>query len=232
MRFAGSLLLVGCTASIPAPSASPTAAAPRRSLSRAPAPPPQVPPSVPEVDSQDTEGTASDSYASEAAALPPEAGDESIPPAPPRSPKEVLTQPNIAFLIDYANSAPHKTATATCHAKSDGDPQAQATCLQEARSHFKADVWRLGKARAGRWKLTIYRRTGTQLAEIYVGSVQLADESENTVRITFGAGKGARPVLAGGSSAVVGVPDDHSLRLDDPTFGLLIYRAKMGLVGD
>jgi hypothetical protein len=90
---------------------------------------------------------------------------------------------------------------------------------------------RFKKGKEGRWLFTIYKSSGSELREIYVATVELAEDSPNTVRLKVaGREQGQRPLFKGRTSAVLTVPNDYSLEIDDPQLGKLVYGAKV--VGD
>jgi hypothetical protein len=138
----------------------------------------------------------------------------------------------VAFLVDYANSAARQSADADCDKESKGDPALKGTCLEKARDKFLPDVLRFKKDEQGHLTLLIYKRAGSSLREIYLSSIDFADEGSDSVRIKFtGREKGVRPLFKSGKN-VVQVPNDYSIELDDPQLGKLTYNAKIGLVAN
>ncbi len=150
---------------------------------------------------------------------------------PSRSPLEILTSADTAFLIDYSGSAPIGTARRTCAEKSAGDPEAQAKCLSDAREAFKADVIRFRKD-GSHWSWTVYKRTGSRLDEVTSGRVELSEASPNSVKVKFVTDKGLRPLLKNKREALLTVPNDYSFEVDDAEWGKLEYEAKIGLVAN
>jgi hypothetical protein len=216
---------LGACASAPPPApVEPVSPAPVASPTQAEAPAPSEP-SVPAP------------TASSVAAPPPASTAESEPtPAaeiskPSRSPVDVLTSPDTAFLIDYAASAPIEAARRTCAEKSAAEPEAQAKCLSDARDAFKADVIRFRKD-GSRWAWTVYKRSGSRLDEVTSGRVELSEISPNSVKVKFVSDKGMRPLLKNKREAVVMVPNDYSFEIDDAEWGKLQYGAKIGLVAN
>lgn len=217
--------------------------------SSAPPPPPVEPVAAPPVASAPPSVSAPSVSAS--SALPPAASAEvtppptaSPPPEPPpaaaaapesgklaRSPIDIITSPDTAFLINYASSAPIEAARRTCAEKSGGDPGAQAKCLSDARDAFKADVIRFRKDGA-HWSWTVYKRAGNRLDEVSSGRVALTEASPSTVNVKFVTDKGMRPLLKNKRETVLSVPNDYSFEVDDADWGNLKYEAKIGLVGN
>jgi hypothetical protein len=149
-----------------------------------------------------------------------------------RRPIEVLTGPNVAFIVDYSNSQPYEVAERTCDAEAGDDGAARAECMKKARAAFRADVLYFKKDAQGRFWLTVYERKGSALPELYKARVEFADETANSVSVRLKEEKGTRPILVGAGKITVSVPNDYALELNDPKFGKLVYGAKVGLVGD
>jgi hypothetical protein len=162
-----------------------------------------------------------------------------MPPAeegPSRSQKpiEIMTARDAAFLIDYANSDAKERAQTTCAKQLDAE-KVQA-CEEKARDAFQGDVIRFKRAPDDKkdWdkkvELVIYKRSGSALREVSVGTVELSEEGPDGVRVKLGKQKGSRPLWRGQSSVVVKAPNDYSIEFDDPEYGHLRYDAKIGLV--
>jgi hypothetical protein len=137
----------------------------------------------------------------------------------------------MAFVIDYNNSAPKRTADAACEKESKGDPEMHAACLAKSRDRFVADVLRFQKNEdTGRSTLTIYKRSGTSLSELSVSSIEFSDETDTSVKVKITTrNRGARPLFKSGSGTIE-VPNEYTAEIDDPELGKLSYTAKIGLV--
>jgi hypothetical protein len=141
--------------------------------------------------------------------------------------------PAIAFQIDYEGSAPGSKAQTVCSTEAKGNNQALSACLQKARDQFLPDILRFKKATQGRWSFIIYKRSGSDLRELYNGSVELADESASSVRLKVtGREQGQRPLFKGKTTAVLTVPNDYTVELEDAQLGKLTYGAKSGLFSE
>jgi hypothetical protein len=198
----------------------------------APAPPPAPTPSAP------APSAAPEPVASTPPAPPPEPAP--APEAPPsRSQKaiDVITARDAAFLIDYANSDVKQRAMDACNREAK-EPDKVGACLEKARDAFQADVirWKRDQDNKKDWEkkvqLLIYKRSGSSLREVAVGTVQLAASGDDAVTMTVGKLKGARPLFRNQSTVVIKSPNDYSIELDDPDYGHLRYDAKIGLVTD
>ena len=150
----------------------------------------------------------------------------------------MITARDAAFLIDYANSDPKQRATEACDREAKGDPAKVGACLEKARDAFQADVirWKRDQDNKKDWEkkvqLLIYKRYGSSLREVAVGTVQLAEDGTDSVKMTVGKLKGARPLFRNQSNVVIKSPNEYSIEIDDPDYGHLRYDAKIGLVTD
>lgn len=146
-----------------------------------------------------------------------------------RRPIDVLTGPNVAFIVDYPNSQPHEAAERACESEA---AEKRGECMQKARAAFRADVLYFKKDAQGRFWLTVYERKGSALPELFKARVEFSDETASSVTLRLKDEKGTRPIFAGAGKIVVSVPNDYGLELNDPKHGRLVYGAKVGLVGD
>jgi hypothetical protein len=165
----------------------------------------------------------------------PAASNAAEPPAPTAEPKlypvDVLTGRETAFLVDYANSGAIEVANKNCSGKVEEDANKHAECLTKAREKFGADVLRFKKDDKGHVKLTIYRRSGSALMELYTANVELKEISTNNVKVEIKGGtSGQRPILRDRGNFEVKVPNGYSIELEDSVYGKLPYDAKVGLV--
>jgi hypothetical protein len=229
-------LLIGCVltfevwACAGAPPPAPVTAAPVVSATAAPTE--VAPASVPAAPPAPSDVSAPPAAAASGDPTPAPAADSAAESRKPlRSPIDILTSPDTAFLIDYSGSAPIETARRTCAEKSAGEPEAQAKCLSDARDAFKADVIRFRKD-GSHWSWTVYKRNGNRLDEVTSGRVALSEASPNSVNVKFVTDKGMRPLLKNKREAVITVPNDYSFEVDDPEWGKLEYDAKIGLVAN
>ena len=218
-------LLTACGAASPAPAPAPAS----------PPPPAAEPSPAPAVEAPATAEPAPASETATASPPPTEASSpaaDSSAPVRTQAPIDVLTARDAAFQVDYANSD-HKRASETrCEKESKDDLEKRAACLTKSRDQFLADVLRFRKDAAGQVSLLVYKRNGSQLAEISVGAVQLSEEGSDGVKLKFKAQKGTRPLWRSKTEANIRVPNGYSIEFDDPDLGHLHYDAKVGLVSN
>lgn len=142
----------------------------------------------------------------------------------------MLTARDVAFLIEYGSSEARQKAEADCEKEAKDDMAARSACLSKARDKFLPDVLRFDKNEQGKLNLMVYKRTGSSLREVYIGAIEFKDETPDKVQLRFtGREKGTRPIFRRGE-AVIDVPNDYSIEIDDAELGKLTYNAKIGLV--
>jgi hypothetical protein len=147
-----------------------------------------------------------------------------------------MTARDAAFLIDYANSDAKARAQAAC--AKEADAERSHACEEKARDAFQGDVIRFKRGPDDKkdWaktvSLVIYKRNGSALREVSVGTVELSEEGADGVRVKLGKQKGARPLWRGQPTVLITAPNDYSIEFDDPEYGHLRYDAKIGLVTD
>lgn len=163
-------------------------------------------------------------------------------PAPTVHPIEVLTGRDTAFVIDYANSGAQELSQKLCttplvDAKEDdaGKHQQQVDdCRAKERSKFTADILRFRINESGNGgKMTIYRRTGASLPEVYVARVAYEEIDKSHVKVKVKGGlSGARPICRDHQDLDITIPNGYSIELTDSVYGRLPYDAKVGLVAN
>ncbi len=160
--------------------------------------------------------------------------NEEPEPAPKlsRTPINILTARDVAFMIDYGSSGAKALAEQSCEPKA-ADPAARAECMTKARDAFAADVLVFKQEEGGgRTTLTIFKRKGSTLSQVLVAGIGFQDETDHSVKIVFKGGeKGVRALFRNAGSAVISLPNEYSIEIDDPTYGKLRYDAKVGLMG-
>jgi hypothetical protein len=193
-------------------------------------PAPVTKPAAPAAPASGESASAKSETATEPAApaQPPKAAE----PALPRSPRAILVARDVAFLVEYDKSEPKTKAEAECEKKANGNEAIRTACMDKAKKNFLADVVRFAQNDQGACTVTIYKRSGDNLMEMFRGPVTLTEEPPDKVRAEFAKGKGERPLFRGAKSGTILVPDDYSIEIDDPLLGKLYYTAKIGLVTD
>lgn len=219
-----SLLLTAVAACGGSP-ASPEAKAPPPAPASSATPPPPAP-----LPSASAAAPAEPAPAASAEA--PKAADKSTEIT--RSVGDRLLAPTIAYMLNYNSSGAREKVAAACDAASHDDPAAKAACIEKERNKIVSDVLVFDKTDKGTiW--TIYRRTGSTLVETWKGPVEFADDSPEHVTVKIqkvdkDKEKGTRQLYAGKKELTITSASDSSVELDEPTFGKLVYEARIGLV--
>jgi hypothetical protein len=234
--FSLSALMLAC-ASSPPPAQSAESTAPARSDSTA------TPSAAAASSSTETEQSAQTEAPTDASAPAKETASSDKPPEPAApaeepsasklssSPRAILTAPDVAYIVDYANSAPKQAAEEKCEAEAEGDLAARAACMTKARDEFLADVIRFKKEGA-KWVMITYKRKSSNLIEVHTTTFDFGEEKENSIELKpKGAEQGQRPLFKGMNKMLIKVPNEYSIELDDPKHGRLRYDAKVGMVG-
>ncbi|HXS17266.1 MAG TPA: hypothetical protein VN764_08755 [Polyangiaceae bacterium] len=204
-------LLTECAAEPPPPAETPEPA---------PAPAPAAPEPAPTAEPE-----------AQAPAKPAAPPPEPEPTGPTRPATEILLDSDADFLLDDGASSLKEAARQKCEgeAPEGSDPGVIQTCVQKERDQFSGDVITFQQTPNG-IRLTIYRRRGSRLDEVYAAPVELKEQSPTTVLVKLKGFKGARPFLPGVKEFSLEVPDNYSLVIEDPNMGKLVYRVKVGLV--
>jgi hypothetical protein len=143
----------------------------------------------------------------------------------------MLTARDAAFLVNYSSSEARQMADTDCEKQSKGDLDVRRDCLDKARERFQPDVVRFKTESEGHFALVIYKRSGSALKELYTGSIEFFEEAADSVRMRLtGREKGLRPLFRTQKEALIRVPNNYSIELEDPQLGKLSYDEKIGLI--
>ena len=105
-------------------------------------------------------------------------------------------------------------------------------CRVKERAKLTADVLRFRRDERGNGTVSIYRRNGSALVELYSASVKYEEVAPNLVKVIVkGNTSGSRPICRDRQNLEVKVPNTYSIELEDSVYGRLPYDAKIGLVG-
>ncbi len=145
---------------------------------------------------------------------------------------EVLTTEDVAFTFDYNASELKQTHEKKCEPAAKGDPSVLASCVQNERKKFYADVlWFRQDPNTGEKVWIVYKRQGNTLLEVFRSGFLFEDEAHETVTVKLaGPSKGMQQIYYGRKTIPVSVPTRYALIIDDPQYGELKYNSKVGLV--
>jgi len=164
----------------------------------------------------------------------------STPTAPPsttetssltHSVKDIVTAPTIAFQFNFNSSEINGVAEGRCNKESNGDPKANADCMQAARTKQGVHVHRFAQKK-GTWFWSTYERRDSQMLLLHKFAFEFGEETKNTLEIKpIGKDLGLAPMPAP-RSVIIKCPNDFSIELTDPKLGRMVFDGKLGLIPD
>jgi pyruvate/2-oxoglutarate dehydrogenase complex dihydrolipoamide acyltransferase (E2) component len=148
-----------------------------------------------------------------------------------RSVKDIVTAPTIAFQFNFNSSEINDVSEARCSKESQGDPKANADCMQAARKKTGVHVHRFVE-KNGTWFWSTYERRGNQMVLLHKFAFEFGEETKNTLEIKpTSKDLGLAPMPAP-RSVLIKCPNDFSIELTDPRLGRMVFDGKMGLIPD
>ena len=145
--------------------------------------------------------------------------------------KDAVTAPTVAFQFNFNNSEINNVAEDRCNKESNGDPKANADCMQAARKKQGVHVHRFVE-KNGTWFWSTYQRRGNQMVLLHKFAFEFGEETKNTLEIKpIGKDLGLA-VMPTPRSLLIKCPDDFSIELTDPKLGRMRFDGKMGLIPD
>ena len=211
------LLLVACGGSPAAKNPEPAEAAPESSAEKTEAKSDDTPEAgdKPEVDKADTKKS--------------DAKSASDGPKPTRSAQEILSAPDVVFMLSFNDSDVKQAAETKCTASSGNDPKKMNGCMAKARKAIDIDGYQF-KEINGKWFWLTLRTQGKTLHTLHKFEFEFGSETPTSVTIKpKGKDLGSKPGKAPGAVTIT-VPNDYQISLDDPKLGKLVYEAKIGLL--
>jgi len=162
-----------------------------------------------------------------------EAGEKAEEPkAPARTAKDILSRPDVLFMINFNASEPYQEAEKKCDKSAKDDPKKKADCMSKAASKFESDGYAFMQREGGWWWLTIHRK-GTGLQTLHRIEFDWGEDGDKQVTIKpKGRDKGAKPMGNIPRELVIEVPSESEIAIKDPKHGRLVYEAKLGLMGE
>jgi hypothetical protein len=157
---------------------------------------------------------------------------EDTSPKPTRTAQDIITAPDVAFVFSFANSEVGEKAEVSCSKKSKDDPKKQTQCMQKARKEITADVHAFTKDKEGKFWWTISRVQGSKLRTLHKLQIEFADDKADSITIKpVSKDRGTKPWANPPAKVAIGVPNEFSIEIKDPTYGKMVYEAKIGLLG-
>lgn len=194
------------------------------------APEPSTEESTPAAETAEPEAEAP----AEAAKTEEPAPEESGPSGPTgnRTPKDIITAPDVIFMFSFNDSDVKKEAEEKCEASSKGDPKKNAECMSAARKKFDHDGLRFVEDASGNWQWLTIKRNGNKLVNLHKVPIEFGEETKNSITLKItGKDKGIAPTKHP-SQVTFEVPNDYQIIRRDPKLGALVYEAKIGITGN
>src|SRR4051812_32542726 len=150
-------------------------------------------------------------------------------PKASRSAQDILTAPDVVFMLSFNDSDVKQAAETKCTASSGNDPKKMNGCMAKARKAIDIDGYQF-KEVGGKWFWATLRTQGKTLHTLHKFEIEFGPETPGSVTIKpKGKDLGSKPGKLPGS-VTVKVPNDYQISLDDPKLGKLVYEAKIGLL--
>jgi hypothetical protein len=158
------------------------------------------------------------------------ASSESSGPSVKRTPKDMLTAPDVIFMFSFNQSDMKEQAEKECDAQAKDDPKKHAACMDKAKKRIEIDGMRFVQEK-GQWYWLTIRRKGQTLINLHKLPVEFTKEDEHSVVLKpIGKDEGKDPRHAPGETTV-DVPNEYEIVIKDPSLGKMVYEAKIGLTG-
>ena len=150
-------------------------------------------------------------------------------PKASRSAQDILTAPDVVFMLSFADSDIKQAADSKCTASSGNDPKKMNACMAKARKGVDVDGYQF-KEKDGKWWWLTLRTQGKILHTLHKFEIEFAPEKEGSVTFKpkgkdFGTAPGRMP-----ASVTFLVPNEYQIAINDAKLGKLVYEAKIGLL--
>jgi hypothetical protein len=149
-----------------------------------------------------------------------------------RTAKDIITAPEVTFMFNFNDSEPKEKAEKACDAEARDDPKKMALCMKKASSKFEADGMQF-KSIKGQWTWVTLRRKGSSITVLHSIPVDFGDDKPTSVVLKpTGKDSGKQPMAKVPSEVLIEVPNEFEIALKDPTYGRMVYEAKIGIMSD
>jgi len=159
----------------------------------------------------------------------PDAKPASDSAKPGRSAQDILTAPDVVFMLSFNDSDVKQAAETKCSASSGNDPKKMNGCMAKARKAIDIDGYQF-KEVGGKWFWSTLQTQGKTLHTLHKFEIEFGPETPGSVTIKpKGKDLGSKPGRTPGA-VTIQVPNDYQISLEDPKLGKLVYEAKIGLL--
>jgi len=150
-------------------------------------------------------------------------------PKATRTAQEMISAPDVVFMLSFNDSDVKQAAESKCSASSGNDPKKMNGCMSKARKAIDIDGYQF-KEIGGKWFWLTLRTQGKTLHTLHKFEIEFGPEAEGSVTIKpKGKDLGSAPGRTPGP-VTIQVPNDYQIALNDPKLGKLVYEAKIGLL--
>jgi len=149
-----------------------------------------------------------------------------------RTAKDIITAPEVTFMFNFNDSEPKEKAEKACSSQSGDDPKKMALCMKKASSKFEADGMQFKKDNKGEWVWITIRRKGSSITVLHSVHIDFSDDKPASVVIKTSGKDGGKGPGKVPSEVTIEVPNEFEIALKDPTFGRMVYEAKIGIMSD
>lgn len=162
-----------------------------------------------------------------------EAKDDSSSTSGPkvtRTAKDILTAPDVIFMLSFNQSDMKEQAEKQCDAQAKDNPKKRADCMTKAKQKIDIDGLAF-KQEKGNWYWLSVKRKGKTLINVHKLPVEFIKEEDHSIVLKpTGKDEGRSPGSAPGETKVE-VPNEYEIVIQDPKLGKVVYEAKIGLTG-
>ena len=203
--------------------------------SKPPAEEPVAEKSAPADDAKKSDASADDAKKDDAKADAPKSDAkpaDSSGPSVKRTAKDIITAPEVTFMFNFNDSEPKEKAEKSCTAQSGDDPKKMALCMKKESGKFQADGMQFKKDTKGEWTWVTIRRKGSAITVLHNVHIDFGEDTPTSVVIKpTGKDSGKQPGKFAGE-VTIEVPNEFEIALKDPTYGRIVYEAKIGIMSD
>lgn len=192
-------------------------------------PPPAQPAPEPEVSSAPVAPPVASSAAPSEA--PPPTAPAAQPAKPKKPPREIITQPDVTFLLSFQSSAAGEAAETACTQESAGDPAKMGPCMTKAQNKLQVHAIRFVQDAQKNWWWHVMRRNGNQLLILHKVRVDFGEEAGDAIIIKpKGRDEGMAPWGLLPKDVRIEIVDEFTVAMQDPQDGRLVFEARLGAV--
>jgi hypothetical protein len=190
-----------------------------------------------EVDTAGDGGSQTGDSAEDRPAKPGDAANKQDKPAETgptltRSPKDIITAPDLLFVFSFASSEIGEKTEERCAKQAKDNPKKQNQCTAKERKKITQDVVGFSQDKKGKWWWLTARMKGSRLVPLHKVAFEFGEEKADSIVIKpKGRDKGTKPWANVPKSVTIGVPNEFSIVLTDPKYGKMVYEAKIGIAG-